>query len=103
MHTPTTEFAPWEEKELKGIINVELEPGIYNATIQLFFEDQIKEIPVTITVVKKISSEELSAELEKSKRNFILISVAAGILILGLIIAIVRYKKTPKKKQKDEF
>lgn len=103
LHTPTTEFAPWEEKELKGIINVELGPGIYNATIQLFFEDQIKEVPVIITVVKKISSEELSAELEKSRRNLILLSVAAGILILGLIIVIVRYKKTPKKKQKDEF
>lgn len=103
LHTPTAEFAPWEEKELKGIINIELEPGTYNAIIQLFFEDQMKEVPVIIAVVKKISSEELSAELEKSRRNLILLSVAAGILILGLIIVIVRYKKTPKKKQKDEF
>ncbi|MEK6900534.1 MAG: hypothetical protein AABX05_05400, partial [Nanoarchaeota archaeon] len=91
LQTPTINLEPWQESELKGLIKVELAPGIYAGKIKLFYENEDKEIPVTIKVLK---SEEEKISPEDSFKNNLLISLLVGLVaVLSLVFAYFIYNK----------
>ena len=89
LQTPTIFLGPWEEGQLQGIIKVDLPPGNYNGTLQLFFEGEQKEEPLTFTVVESISPEKVKADVELSRKNMIIQLLAIGVIILIVMVIVL--------------
>jgi hypothetical protein len=95
LQTPTVSISPWQEQELTGIVKIDQKPGKITGKVQVFFEGENKNFPITLEVVEKLSSEELQLQLAQSKKNFIVFSSSVVLLIsLGLGIVIIRKKRS---------
>jgi len=79
LHTPTILLKPWEEGNLKGIIKVDKEPGIYPAEIELFFEGESRKEQVELKVVEE---EEGSSFLIPVILLIIAVLLAGAVLLL---------------------
>src|SRR3989338_7148335 len=53
--TPSISLNPWEKGVLKSIAKVDLLPGSYAGKIELFFEGEMKEMPITVLVKEAVA------------------------------------------------
>ncbi len=107
IQTPSLDLEPWQEGTLKGIVKIDLEPGTYPALLKIFFEGEVKEVPITITVVSPSSeetakNESASPPTSKSSASVIFAVISALVLVLVLIYLLMRRGKKNEPK-KDEF
>jgi|SRR3989344_107887 len=93
LQTPTIALDAWKEGELKGIARVDLLPGIYLGRVQLFYEDQNREMPLNFTVVEIISP----VIKEEISNSWIYFSLGAVLIILLIIIIILLTKIKDKR------
>ncbi len=90
LQTPSLDLEPWQEAQLQGIVKVDFPPGEYQGKIQLFFESESKDVPITITIVEPI------AEPNNNYYNllfFVLGSILAILFIFLIIVLIFKSKK----------
>lgn len=90
LHTPSTNIPEWEEGVLSGIVNIDFPPGSYQALLQLFFEEEMKEEQLTLTVVAPDLKSEyvgisLTMAIVTGINAFILIAVLAIVMRRKLI------------------
>ena len=97
MQTPSIDLSPWQQGSLKAIVNIEKEPGTYNATLQLYFEGEQKEVPIQLTVLAPIQPPaplEMEKELQIAKVFTFIPAVISTIIILIVIsIYLLRRKR----------
>ena len=83
LHTPSTDIPAWEAVDLKGIVRVDLLPGAYPALLKIFYEEEVKEIPITLKV-REIPTE-VQQEVQQAKiSEFIPSFIIIGILVIIL-------------------
>jgi len=87
LQTPSINIDPWEEGQLSGIVNINLDPGNYEGVLKLFFAGQEKEEKISLLVTDKILPEVQLAREEVGKKNNIIV-VLSIILVLFLILAL---------------
>ncbi len=107
IQTPSLNLEPWQEDTLKGIVKIDLEPGTYPGLLKIFFEGEVKEVPVSITVVNPSSeettkNESVSQPAGKSSAGIIFTVISALVLVLILVYLLMRRGKKGGFK-KDEF
>jgi len=97
VQTPSIDLSPWQQGSLKAIVNIEKEPGIYNATLQLYFEGEHKEVPIQLTVLAPLqppAPREIEKELQIAKVFTFIPAVISTIIILIVIsIYLLRRKR----------
>ncbi len=86
LQTPSISLPAWGKGVLEGIFKVELKPGLYQGTIQIFFEGESKEEPVRLTVREPLSQPE---ERETGVVVPYLIFLIALVFIVGVFLLIV--------------
>lgn len=114
LHTASIDLEPWKMGYLNGIVKFDGEPGEYQSILQIFYEGESKDVPVSLTVLKaaveEVDPEEADKEIHQTRSLYLAISVAALILILVIVIIfflkkIYFFKKTGSsfRKHKDEL
>lgn len=100
LQTPSINLAPWQEGELKGIVNIELLPGEYSGKLQLFFEGESKNEMIKLKILpKKVNLQEEMGKTKKLAFIFMSLSLIIFFILVGYII----YEKKFRKKKKDGF
>lgn len=103
VQTPSIDLNPWEQGTLKAITNIEFPPGKYDALLQLYFEGEMKEVPLTLTILPPLLAEpsrEMEKELQMAKISAFLPAALSALIILVLIGI---YLLGKRKKRADEF
>ncbi|MDO8655891.1 MAG: hypothetical protein Q7K45_01520 [Nanoarchaeota archaeon] len=97
VQTPSIDLSPWQQGLLKAIVNIEKEPGMYNATLQLHFEGEQKEVPIQLTVLALVQSpapRAIEKELQIAKVfTFIPAIISAVIILIVISIYLLRRKR----------
>ncbi|MDP3640504.1 MAG: hypothetical protein Q8R53_04890 [Nanoarchaeota archaeon] len=103
LQTPSFSLNPWEKGVLKSIAKVDLLPGSYVGKIQLFFEGEMKEVPITVLV-----QEATAPERPKFPVLLITTLVLSALLVIVLVIFILQMKRrneraitAPEKNKKE--
>ncbi len=93
LQTPSITLPPWGEGLLQGIVNIPLAPGRYDGVLQLFFEGEQKEVPITLEVTENVAggsvAEELQLELRNSRRSMLLFGLTVGFLLIVILALLV--------------
>ena len=89
LQTPSLDLNPWQEAQLQGIVKVDFPPGEYQGKIQLFFEGESKDVPVTITIIEPIA---------ESNNNRLVLILGLIVIILFLFLILLLIFKSKKKK-----
>jgi|SRR3989338_7069223 len=87
--TPAIFLGPWQQGELKGILRTAFEPGVYNGTIQLFYDDLSKTEDVMFTIFEPLK--------EAQETSAATILLTAGIFSLIVIIFIIGFVLIKRK------
>lgn len=86
VQTPSIDLGPWQPGTLKAIANIELEPGTYDAILQLYFESERKDVPIQLVVLPVLEPvQEMEKEIQVTK-VWSFIPALASIIIILLII-----------------
>ena len=100
LQTPTISLEPWQEGKLSGLIKIDLAPGVYAGKVKLFYEDEEKELPVTVKIVKS-ASENIPKENSSEKNNILVILLIGSTVLLSLILVYFIYRRN--RGDKDGF
>lgn len=84
--TPSINLEPWQEGELKSIFNFDLSTGEHQGKIQLFYEGESKEIPLTLIVQK-----------EESDNNLLLTGIILLISLIAILTILIYFKRKNKQ------
>lgn len=98
VQTPSIDLSPWEQGVLKAIVNIGQDPGRYNATLQLYFEGESKEIPIQLTVLAPVQPpppQQIEKELQIAKVFTFIPAIISAVIIL-IVISIYLLKKKRK-------
>ncbi len=80
LHTPSININPWQNAEINGILKIDLEIGTYPAQLKVFFNNEIKEFPLTISITE---------ENPADSNNYIYLTVI--LIALACVITIFFY------------
>ncbi len=103
VQTPSIDLSPWEQGTLKAIANLELQPGTYDGRLQLYFEGEMKEASIRITILPPAQPElnlGIKKELQLAKIS-VFIPAVLSVAIIIAILCIYLLKK--RKRRADEF
>ena len=92
LQTPSLDLEPWQEAQLQGIVKIDFPPGEYQGKIQLFFEGESKDVPVTITIFEPPK--------EPNNNRLVLILGLIVIILFIFLILILIFKSKRKKPEK---
>lgn len=101
LQTPSTTMEPWQETVLKGLLEVKLNSGEYPATLQLFFEGETKDVPITITIIPK--PEEIVQKEVQGARSLMVVPLLITIFIIIIILGIYFFRRKKLPPKKDEL
>ena len=79
LQTPSIYLGSWAEGKLKGIVKIDLEPGEYEAILELFYEGESKEKKIMITVIKS------SGE----SKEILFYLMIAGIVVIVILVTLI--------------
>ncbi len=99
LQTPSLDLQPWQEAQLQGILKVDLLPGIYNGTLQIFFEGEHKDIPIIITIIEPPVP---APELQQPASSTIVLSILLTMLLLAVVILVYFVFHRRQKKNKNK-
>lgn len=102
LQTPSIDLAPWQERELKSILKVDLEPGIYEGLIQVFFEGEMKEEKVKISVFVPVM-EQVPGVSEGSNNGYLFVVLMSVIFVIVFVLIILAVFATKKRKRREEI
>ena len=85
LQTPSLDLLPWQEAQLQGILKVDLVPGGYNGTLQLFFEGEHKDIPIIVTIIELPAA---APEVQQPASSTMVISIILIILLLAVVVLV---------------
>ncbi|HIH12476.1 MAG: hypothetical protein QT02_C0002G0070 [archaeon GW2011_AR9] len=96
LQTPSLDLEPWASQQLKGIMKVDQEPGIYPGVIHLFYEGESKEFPFQLVVTKApvVLAEPvlIQQQIEEAKSFSFIPALIVGLLFV-VVIAIYLFKQ----------
>lgn len=101
LQTPSITMEPWQESVLKGLLEIKLTPGEYPAALQLFFEGEKKDFPITITVIPK-PEEPVQKEIQGAK-SLMVVPLLITALIIIIILGIFFLRRRKLQSLKDEL
>lgn len=101
LQTPSIDLAPWQEGELKSLLKVDLNPGIYDGLIQVFFEGEMKEEKVKISVFVPVT-EQIPGTEESSGNEYLFVVLMSLIFVIVLVLIILAVFATKRRKRKDD-
>jgi len=93
LHTPSIDLEPWQKGILQGIIKIELEPGVYNGSINLFFEGEQKEVPIQLSVLAPLLPLVGQATAQPSSFPYGWVIGLGAVIILLIIVIIILTRK----------
>jgi hypothetical protein len=93
LHTSSINLAPWEEGTLNGIMRVDMDPGLHRGVLQVFFEGESKEMPITIKIIKGEEVEAVEIETNVPSANVFLVIGIISLLIVVIIISYLLFTK----------
>ena len=88
LQTPSISLNPWEKSVLKSLAKVDLLPGSYAGNIELFFEGEMKEVPITVLV-----KEAAAPQQQKTPLLLITTLVLSILLAIALVILLLQMKR----------
>jgi len=97
VQTPGLNLGPWQQAVLATIVNIEQEPGTYNAALHLYFEAENKEIPIELVVLPPLLAlpAQTEKELQIAKVSAFIPAILSSTVILFIMgVYLLRRKKT---------
>lgn len=102
LQTPSLNLAPWQEGELKSILKIDLEPGIYEGLIQVFFEGEMKEEKVKISVFVPLM-EQVPGISEDGNNEYLFVVLMSIIFIIVFVLIILAVFATKRRKKREDI
>ncbi len=86
LHTPTISLPAWEQGILRGIINIDLEPGKHSAILRLFFEGNQKDENITLEILEQTATQVSLPKLNKPSTLYFPYLAVLGAIVMILIL-----------------
>ncbi len=101
VQTPSLELEPWQQGELKAILNIEFPPGTYAGALKLYFEGESKEVPVGIIILPVIEQQQETEKELQVAGALVFIPALLVIVIILALMAIYLWRKKKRKKKEE--
>ncbi|MEW5896874.1 MAG: hypothetical protein AB1668_04235 [Nanoarchaeota archaeon] len=102
LQTPSISLAPWQEGALKSLFKIDLEPGIYDGLLQVFYEGEMKEEKIKVSVFVPLT-EQIPGTAEGSGSEYLFVVLMSVIFIIVFALIILAVFATKKKRKGEEI